>query len=188
MSTLANGCQAWVLALRATLLLLFVFGLTACSGGNIDDLKSYVEEVKMSRKGRVPPLPEFIPAESYVYSVSKMGDPYVSWQDKAAKAAKSQKKANAGEFQPDLVRRREPLESFPLDTLRMVGTLDRENENSVLIKSPDGLISRVVVGNYIGQNHGRVLVIHADKVDLTETVSDGLGGWQRRLASMAIVE
>ena len=174
---------------RRWCLLVLGFALAGCSGGSVDDLHSYVEEVKASRKGRVPPLPEFIPVENFTYAAIKMGDPFVSWQAKAARLAKVEQHSKQGSgFQPDLGRRREALEGFPLDTLRMVGTLQRKDESAVLVKSPDGLISRVTVGNYIGHNHGRVVAINPDKVDLIEIVPDGLGGWQKRPASLAITE
>lgn len=70
----------------------------------------------------------------------------------------------------------------------MVGTLERDGESSALVSSPDGLVSRVLVGNYLGQNHGRVVSILMDKVETMEIVPDGLGGWQRRPASLAIVQ
>jgi len=169
--------------------LIVVTLLMGCSSGSMDDLQAYVDEVKASRKGKVPPLPEFTPVESFTYSVANKGDPFVSWEAKAASAVKQEKKAKkGGGLQPDMTRRREPLESFPLDTLRMVGTLQRENESSALVRSPDGLVSRVVVGNYVGQNHGRVVSILPDRMELMEIVPDGLGGWQHRPASLVIVE
>jgi len=169
--------------------LLISFVLAGCSGGGTSDLQIYVDEVKASRKGKVPPLPEFTPVESFAYSVEDGADPFVSWESRVAEAAQLEAKVSSNNgIQPDRVRRREPLEAYPLDTLRMVGTLERENENSALIVSPDGLVSRVVVGHYLGQNHGKVVAILTDKVELMEIVPDGLGGWLRRPASMAIVE
>ena len=70
----------------------------------------------------------------------------------------------------------------------MVGTMTREGDQVALIKSPDGLISRVNVGNYLGQNHGKVVAIKEDRVELVEIVPDGLGGWLERPASLALVE
>lgn len=165
------------------------FLLVGCSGGGVSDLEAYINEVKASRKGKVPPLPEFTPVESFTYTAGDGADPFVSWEARAAEAAQEEAKITTNNgIQPDRVRRREPLEAFPLDTLRMVGTMQRDNENSALIVSPDGLVSRVMVGHYLGQNHGKVVAILSDKVELMEIVPDGLGGWQRRPASMAIVE
>lgn len=164
--------------------------LSGCSSGNVNDLREYIAEVKASRKGQVEPLPEFIPTPSYRYAANDYGDPFVSWDAKMARAQAEEAavaSASSG-LRPDERRRREPMENYPLDTLRMVGTMEREGERIVLVRSPEGLISRVSVGNYLGQNHGRVTAISEDKIDLIEIVSDGLGGWVERPASLALVE
>jgi len=167
---------------------LLVVLLTGCSGGGHQDLQDYVNKIKASKVGRIEPLPEFVPVESFAYSASKLPDPFMSWQTKAAMEAKVEKSKNSSGLQPDLGRRREPLEAFPLDTLRMVGTMEKGGKTSALIRSPDGLVSRVVVGNYLGQNYGRIVAIKPGKVDLVEIVPDGLGSWVKRQASLAIAE
>lgn len=173
-------------AIAFTLLLLMLAG---CSGSGHEDLRQYVDQIKASSKGRIEPLPEFVPVENFTYAADQLGDPFMSWQTKAAMAAKAERKANNdGGLQPDLGRRREPLESFPLDTLRMVGTMEKDGRKSALIKSPDGLVSQVAVGNYLGQNYGKVVAIKPDKLELVEIVPDGLGSWIRQPASLAIVE
>ena len=130
-----------------------------------------------------------MPVENFAYTADELPDPFMSWQAKAALASKEEQKSSAdGGLQPDLGRRREPLEAFPLDTLRMVGTMQKEEQTSALIKSPDGLVSRIIVGNYLGQNYGQVVAIKQDKVELVEIVPDGLGSWIKRPASLAIVE
>lgn len=163
--------------------------LAGCSGGNMDDLQKEIADIKASSKGKVPPLPEFTPVESFAYSANQLGDPFVSWEVKAAKAVEQQRKATqGGGLQPDFDRRHEPLESFPLDALKMKGTLGRNKEVAALIASPDGLVTKVVKGNYLGQNHGRVVAIYPDKVEITEIVPDGLGGWLPRQASLVIAQ
>jgi type IV pilus assembly protein PilP len=162
--------------------------LTGCSGGGVSDLQAYVDQVKKSSKGRIEPLPEFAPVASFEYSASNIGDPFVSWDVKAALAAKERQKSAGGGLQPDMARRREPLEAFPLDTLRMVGTLEKNGKTSALVSSPDGLVSRIVVGNYLGQNYGKVIAIGQEKIDLVEIVPDGLGSWIQRSASLALTE
>lgn len=163
--------------------------LSGCSSSEFEDLRAYINEIKSTSKGRIEPLPEFVPVESFSYSVADYGDPFVSWEAKAAMAAKDERQAGQGDgLQPDLGRRREPLEAYPLDTLRMVGTMEREGRTSALVHSPDGLVSRIIEGNYLGQNYGQVVAIGPDKIDLIEIVPDGLGSWVRRPASLAIVE
>ncbi len=163
--------------------------LVGCSGGDNADLQAYINEVKASSKGRIAPLPEFIPVDSFAYAVGDFGDPFMSWESKAMLAAKDRKQAESdGGIQPDLGRRRESLEAFPLDTLRMVGTMSKGGNSSALVSSPDGLVSRIVVGNYLGQNYGQVTSIGQDKIELIEVVPDGLGAWIKRPASLAVAE
>jgi len=175
--------------LRWCYVALAIVVLTGCSGGKMDDLQKEIADIKASSKGKVPPLPEFTPVESFAYSANNLGDPFVAWEVKAAKAVEMQRKTGqGGGLQPNFDRRRESLEAFPLDALIMQGTLRREKEYAALIKSPDGLVSRVVKGNYLGQNHGRVVAIYPDRVEITEIVPDGMGGWLPRQASLAIAE
>ena len=170
----------WVAAVGAILL------LTGCSSTEMVDLREEVDQIKASRKGRVEPLPEFTPPTGYTYAAANFDDPFVSWQDRLAAQAE-QARPNSG-LQPDLRRRREPLESYPLDTLRMVGTMEREQEHSALVKSPDGVVSRIQTGNFLGQNHGRVISIREDRIELIEIVPDGDSGWIERPASLALYE
>lgn len=172
-----------------TVTAVMVLLLAGCSGGDNADLQAYINEVKAGSKGRITPLPEFVPVESFAYSVSDYGDPFMSWETKAVLAAKDRTQANSdGGIQPDLGRRRESLESFPLDTLRMVGTMSKGGKSSALVSSPDGLVSRIAVGNYLGQNYGQVTSVGQDKIELIEVVPDGLGAWIQRPASLAVAE
>lgn len=177
-----HGCFApnWIVATCVLLL------LGGCSSSDMGDLKSEVEQIKVSREGRVDPLPEFTPPGGYTYAAMNFDDPFISWQDRLAAQAEQATPDNG--LQPNLRRRREPLESYPLDTLRMVGTMGREDEHSALIKSPDGVVSRIQTGNYLGQNHGRVVSIQEDRIELVEIVSDGNTGWMERPASLALYE
>jgi len=166
-------------------ILLFQLG---CTGGDKEDLQAYIDEIKATSKGHVQPLPEFEPVESFAYAATDLADPFMSWETRAAIAAKEEQNANSKGLQPDLGRRREPLEAFPLDTLRMVGTMERQGKSSALVKSPDGLVSRIVVGNHLGQNYGQVVAIYQDKIGLVEIVPDGLGSWIQREAFLALAE
>ncbi len=91
-------------------------------------------------------------------------------------------------IQPDVNRRREALEGFPLDALQMVGALEQRGQMWAVIKAPDGLVYRVARNNYVGQNHGRITGVSEEKVELVEIVPDGLGGWQERPARLALAE
>jgi type IV pilus assembly protein PilP len=92
----------------------------------------------------------------------------------------------AGHIAPDLSRRKEELERYALDSLRMVGTLAQVGANWALVLSPEGVLHKVRVGNYIGQNHGRVIRIDDDQIQITEVVNEGGAEWRERQVSVAL--
>lgn len=164
---------------------LLVLGLGGCSMSSTSDLESYVREVKARQHPRVEPLPEFVPYETFVYRAQDFRDPFTP---PAPEPMDTVANVIDNGIHPEVGRRREPLESFPLDGLRMVGTLDRQEENWGLVRDSDGAIHRVQPGNYVGQNHGRITGISEFKINITEIVPDGLGGWIERPASLALSE
>ena len=172
----------------ARLIIVALAGLiiAGCSGDNLSDLRSFVQAEKAKPGGRVEPIPEVKPFESFTYKVNGRKSPFQPWGINTG-AAKSSG-ASSGGLHPDTSRRREALESFPLDTLRMVGTLSQKSGMWAIIKAPDGLVYRVTRNNYMGQNYGRITKISEDKVELTEIVPDGLGGWQERSASLVLAD
>ncbi len=91
-------------------------------------------------------------------------------------------------IRPDVNRPREALEEYPLDSLRMVGTLEQGGQMWALVRAEDGTIHRVQPGNYVGQNYGRITRITESKIELVEIVPDGLGGWMERPATLALSE
>jgi len=171
---------------RLALVLTVLFGLAACGGDGMDDLRAFVEKEKAKPGGRIEPLPEIKPYETYVYVPGARREPFTASQESRPAAVAG---AGAGTgVQPDRNRSREALEGFPLDTLRMVGTLQKEGGVAALIRAQDGTIHRITAGNYLGQNHGKVTLVSEEKVELTEIVPDGSGGWLERQASVALSE
>lgn len=158
--------------------------LSACGDGGMSDLREFVDEAKQ-RQGRVEPLPEFRMVETYSYSAFTLRDPFGAWNP--APRAAAQERAGNG-VMPNVDRRREVLEAYPLDTLRMLGTLEFQNATWGLVKAPDGVVHRVRPGNHLGQNYGKVKAIQAQRLTLTEIVPDGLGGWEEREAYLAMNE
>ena len=157
------------------------FGLTAC-GGDMDDLDRYINEIKARPGGRIEPLPEITPYEVFTYEADIEGirSPFVPDSPQAAAGIA------AGGTRPDPERSREFLEQFPLDTLRMVGTMQLGETNFGLIQTSDGLIHRVVAGNYMGQNDGRIIVVKESAIELIEIISDGIGGYLEREAAVGL--
>jgi len=165
------------------LALLAAFGLAGC-GGDMDDLDRYINEVKVRPGGRIEPLPEITPYEvfSYVADRENYRSPFVPDSPQAAAGIPG------NDFRPDPDRSREFLEQFPLDTLRMVGTLALGETNYGLVQTSDGLIHRVVPGNYMGQNDGRIVVVDESEIQLVEIISDGIGGYLEREAAVGLAD
>ena len=165
---------------RYGLVLLATAGLVAC-GGDMDDLDQYINETKARPGGRIEPLPEITPYEVFTYMADKQGlrSPFVPDTPQATGSA-------AGGARPDPDRSREYLESFPLDTLGMVGTLHIGETLYGLVQTSDGLIHRVVPGNYMGQNDGRITTISESEISLVEIISDGIGGYIERDAAISL--
>mgnify|MGYP001819612342 CR=1 FL=1 len=166
--------QALVMLLGASL-------LTACGGGN-DDLDQYINEVKARPGGRIEPLPEIKPYEVFTYIADAQGlrSPFAPDRPQAAVSG-------AGPS-PDETRSREFLEGFPLDTLRMVGTLNMSETSYGLVQTTDGIIHRVIPGNYMGQNDGRITGISESEINLVEIISDGIGGYIERDAAISLAD
>ncbi len=160
--------------------LLVATSLAACGGGN-DDLDQYINEVKARPGGVIEPLPEIRQYAPFTYVADAQGvrSPFVP--DTPVVAA-----ASAGGISPDPDRVREHLETYPLDSLSMVGTLYIGETMYGLVQTADGLIHRVVPGNYLGQNDGRITGITESKIDLVEIISDGIGGFIERDAAVGL--
>ncbi len=169
---------------RLVALLLLSGMLMACSDDGMSDLQNYVEQVKSEKQGQVEPLPEFKPFETFVYKSDEIKDPFTSWETQVQNVAQS---SQNNQIHPDANRRKEVLEGFPLNSLLMMGTLEYKDQTWGLIKAPDGIVYRVKSGNYLGQNHGKIRVISKNKMALTEIVPDGLGGWEKRQASISLL-
>ncbi len=166
----------WFLILAAAL------AVGGCADDTMKDLKGYVEEVKARPGGPIKPVPEFKPAETYTYAPTDRRSPFVVQE---AEAEQTQAVAGTGP-RPDPNRRREELEQFPLDTLRMVGILEQNNEIWGLVQSKEKTIYRVQPDNYMGQNHGKISRITEDQIELTELIPDGIGGYIERRATLAL--
>lgn len=169
---------------KALLTLLFAtFALSACSG-DMDDLDQYINDVKARPGGRIEPLPEITPYEVFTYIADAEGirSPFVPDSPQAASGMA------AGGTRPDPERSREFLEQFPLDTLRMVGTLQQGETHFGLVQTSDGLIHRVVPGNYMGQNDGRIVAVNESEIELVEIISDGIGGYLEREAAVGLAD
>lgn len=157
--------------------------LAACSSHDMSDLEQFTSDIKSRKSGHIEPLPEVKPYDSYSYQSADKRDPFVSTFEIQERVAEQD--TGTG-IRPDVNRRKEALESYPLDSLRMVGLLDQKGLTWAIIKAQDGTIHRVQKGNYLGQNHGRITTINEEKIDLIEIVPNNRGGWEERPTKIAM--
>ena len=160
--------------------------LVACSDKDMSDLNAFVAESKIKHTGQVEPLPIITPYESYSYSVDIQRDPFKA--SVAMVKNTPQKRRSTSKIRPSDVRNREELERYPLESLVMVGIMNNDGDNWAIIKAPDGSIFRVKKGNYMGENHGKILKITEAKISLKEIIADGLGGWKERKNKITLSE
>jgi type IV pilus assembly protein PilP len=165
--------------MRRALALLAPFALAACGSG-MADLEQYVAEVKSRKTDQIEPIPQIKQYEAFAYVGGERRNPFV----RAEPARDSAADANA--VRPDVNRNPEPLEEFPLDGLRMLGTINSGNTVYGLVKAPDNVVHRVTRGNHMGQNYGRITGISESQVDLIEIIPDGFGGFMERPATLAL--
>ena len=165
--------------LSAALSLALSTGPHRCSSAD-DDLARFIDDTKKEPGGRVEPLPEVKPYETFTYADSEMRSPFLPSSPGAG--------AGFGGLRPDSKRNREFLEQFSLDTLKMVGTLKLGGPS--LWPGADQRRSRPsrLDGNYLGQADGKITDITPSKISLVEIVPDGLGGYMERPAGLALNE
>ena len=150
------------------------------SQGQSMDLRAWMEEQATSMRGAVRPLPEIKPFSTVGYVASGLTEPFQLSRIEPVKAGRS-------DFRPDLDRRREPLEAYPLESLAMVGVL-RQGRTVAALVMADRNLYQVKVGNYMGQNFGVVTEITDAEVKLRELVEDGNGDWVDRTSSLLLQE
>jgi type IV pilus assembly protein PilP len=159
--------------------------LAACSGEEFGDLKSELKEKTKDMRGRIEPLPVVKPYEPVPYKAFDQLDPFST--AKIELVTKSAGAGGGGGLKPDLNRPKEPLEAYPLESLKMVGVLQQRKASWALIKADTGLY-RVGVGNYIGQNFGLITAINDSQIQLRELIQDAVGDWTERQSTLQLQE
>jgi type IV pilus assembly protein PilP len=152
--------------------------LTGCVNKDMSDLQTFIDEVKSRPPSGIEPIPEVKQVIGFVYSPKNRRDPFTPQEDETAA---TEAVLDDG-VRPDPNRRKEELEQFSLDQLRMVGTLEQDEQTWGLVKTSDGTIHRVAPGNYMGQNDGRITRISEEKIELIEIVPTGSGFLEREAA------
>ena len=165
--------------MRKISLVLVALVLAACSNSEHDDLRQWMDDASKNIKGRIPPLPQVKPYEPVAYDVSNLMDPF-----KPSKIGVEQKKSGGG-LRPDMDRPREPLEAYPLESLKYVGVMTRKKSSYALIQV-DGALYQVRPGNYMGQNFGVITKVSESEVALKELVQDSAGDWVEKESSLLL--
>jgi type IV pilus assembly protein PilP len=157
-----------------------VFALVGCGQPRLDELQAYIERVKARPRGPLEPIPEVPQVDTFVYEPGDRRDPFVM-DDRTAQATMPQQGSGIA---PDPLRRKEELEQYALDALRMVGTLEQNETRWGLVQDPDGVLHRVRIGNYLGQNNGQITRISPEAIAVMEIVGEGPGIWREREAAL----
>lgn len=166
--------------MKRLLLPIAVVVLGGCSS-EIDELKRFVRDSEKGLPRRIEPLPAVKPFEPFTYEGFDLPDPF------KPRKLTAPKDGPGGALAPDLNRRKEPLESFPLEQLKMVGTLSQAGEVYALVRA-DKTLYRVRKGNYMGQNFGLITDVTEDRIKLKEIVQDSAGDWAERQSELPLLE
>jgi type IV pilus assembly protein PilP len=158
--------------------------LTACGGEQHSDLRKFVKESDNIPRGRIEPLPEVKPYEPFEYAAFDLIDPFVAREIPTAKPPRPDPK----DPRLDPTRRKGPLEAFPLENLKMVGTLAQKKDVFALIKTPDNNLYRVKSGDFIGQNFGRITDINESALKLKELIQDSGNEWKEEERTLLLQE
>ena len=165
--------------------------LAAC-GGNTEDLESWVDNIKAKPPGRIEPMPDVKVYQPHDYSSANLRSPFAVMELELEQQLKLLHDGCDESVRPDPERRREDLERYSLDSMEMVGTLNRPGKEWGLIKMTAGPISgnvvRVQTGEYLGINHGQINSIASQQIEISTLVPDSKGCWEKRTVYLTLTE
>ncbi|HPW29279.1 MAG TPA: pilus assembly protein PilP [Rhodoferax sp.] len=172
-------------ALVVTSLCIFLYG---CGASSEDDIRQWMVEERNQTRPKVDPIPAPKQFKPEAYSNASAMEPFSNQKlTQALKRDSAQVAANGALVAPELARRKEPMESFPLDAMSLVGSIIKAGQPVALVKV-DNLLYQVKLGNYLGLNYGRVMNITETEVTLREIVQDAVGEWIERVATLQLQE
>lgn len=182
--------------IRLTIVVLAILGIAGCVSGDMSDLEKQVSEIMSKPGGRLEPLPEIKPYEAYVYESGKLEarNPfkrfYVVEQSLAIEESEGPVDDGLTEEMRNEIqnRNREELEGFELDSIKMVGTLQSEDNHWGIVIDPGGVVHRVKTGNYIGLNIGKITSIEEEQIEVREIIKDNSGRYGERKALLPLTE
>jgi type IV pilus assembly protein PilP len=167
------------------LMVVSLLALTGCSGGNkFDDLDAKLADSRNRPQGKIEPLPTYPPAERFSYSALAMRSPF----EPPVVLTGDERVSGNAVSEPNQARQKEPLELVNYSALSMVGTLSKDAQTWALINDGEGRIHRVMQGNYLGRNFGKITTVNNVEVEVLETVPDGKGGCINRPRTLGMNE
>jgi type IV pilus assembly protein PilP len=181
--SLKSECQRYFFIVY----IIFLIALSGCENNNFSDLNQYIARVKSEPKESIQPLPKVIKVESFEFKLNKQRDPFEAI-DQYEFPNTSIDQSDINGVKPDIKRPKEELEAFPLESLKMVGTVITKSILWGLIKADNGTIYRVQNGNYMGKNYGKIINISTNKIELLELVSYKPGFWREQHAVLMLIE
>jgi len=166
---------------------LLVLTLVACGIGDESEIQQWMAEQKKTMRPTAQKVEEPKEFAPYVYEPHGQVDPFDPQKILMVVARQREERGSASAIKPDLDRRREVLEGFPLDQIRMVGMM-RQGSTNVALLETNGLTHMVRTGNYVGQNFGLVTRITETEVLLREIYQDAAGEWVERPQKLELQE
>ncbi|MDO8699578.1 MAG: pilus assembly protein PilP [Rhodoferax sp.] len=165
-----------------------VIHLTGCGSSKEDDVRQWMVEERNQTRPKVNPIPAPKQFKPEAYTNATALEPFSNQKlTQALKRDASQVAANGALVAPELARRKEPLEAFPLDSMALVGSIVKAGQPVALVKV-DNLLYQVKLGNYLGEHYGRVTKINETEVTMREIVQDAVGEWIERVATLQLQE
>lgn len=162
--------------------------LAGCTSSEEDQLREWMAQERANARPRVTPLAEPKPFKPQAYTGADGMEPFNPLKlIQVLRKESAQSNTSTALLTPELSRRKEPLEAEPLDTMTMVGSLDKKNAPTALVKV-GALLYQVRVGNYLGQNYGKITRITENSIQLREIVQDGGGDWIERTSTLELQE
>ena len=155
--------------------------LAGCGPSNHQDLIDWMAAQGKGMRGHLDPIPQIKPYEPFTYNDFDLPDPF------KPRKIEPMKSDNANKLAPDLNRRKEPLEAYPLESLSMVGTLEKGRTRYALVKTPERDIYQVRPGMHMGQNYGVIVGITDNDIKLKELMQDGSGDWSERSSTLNLL-
>jgi type IV pilus assembly protein PilP len=182
--------------IRLTIVVLAILGIAGCVSGDMSDLEKQVSKIMSKPGGRLEPLPEIKPYEAYVYESGKSmaRNPFKRFYvvEQSLAIEESEGPVDDGlteEMRSEIQNRnREELEGFELDSIKMVGTLQNEDNNWGIVIDPGGIVHRVKTGNYIGLNIGKITSVQEEQIEVREIMKDNSGRYEERKALLPLTE